>query len=405
MTHQIYLDHAATTYIDPEVLKVMMPYFEDKFGNPGGIYKSGRCAKEAVENARSTISQVLNCKFDELIFTGSGTESDNLAIFGAVYHLTKQYKKEPADLHIITTNVEHDAVLQPFKQLEKEGYQVTYLEVDKEGMITPEEFKKALKPETIFASIMLANNEIGTIEPIAELTAIAHEHKNTLNLPVIFHTDACQGAGYLDLDVTKFGVDLLTLNGSKVYAPKGIGVLYKKTGINLKPLMYGGGQEKGFRSGTENVPFIVGLAKALELAETKREEESARMTKLRDKLIQGVLKEIPRTYLNGHPTQRLPNNVNLLILDIEGEALLLYLDEKGIAASTGSACHSKNLEPSHVLSAIGLPEDAVHGTIRFTMGKKTTEADVDEVLKTLPEIVEKLRTISPIKIDESKLDR
>ena len=405
MSQQIYLDHAATTYIDPEVLKVMMPYFEEKFGNPGGIYKTGRCAKEAVENSRSTISKIINCKFDELIFTGSGTESDNLAIFGTVYHLTKQYKKDPADLHIITTSVEHDAVLQPFKQLEKEGYNVTYLEVDKEGLVQPEEFKKALRPETIFASIMLANNEIGTIEPLAELTAIAHAHKNTLNLPVIFHTDACQGAGYLDLDVAKLGVDLLTLNGSKVYAPKGIGVLYKKTGINLKPIMYGGGQEKGFRSGTENVPFIVGLAKALEMAEADRENESARLIKLRDKLVNKTLETIPRTYLNGHPTQRLPNNVNLLILDIEGEALLLYLDDKEIAASTGSACHSKNLEPSHVLSAIGLPEDAVHGTIRFTMGKKTTEEDIDKVLKVLPEIVEKLRQISPIRINEKKLNR
>ncbi|MBT3864560.1 aminotransferase class V-fold PLP-dependent enzyme [Candidatus Peregrinibacteria bacterium] len=397
MNNTVYLDHAATTYVDPKVLEVMLPFFKEEYGNPGSIYKKGRCAKEAVEDSRSTIAKILNCKFDEVFFAGSGTESDNLAILGTMYYLPKFLQKEPKDLHIITNTTEHDAVLQPFKHLEKEGYQVTYLEVDKTGMVDPEAFEKAIRPETVFASVMYANNEIGTIQPLAELTKIAHEHD------IIFHTDACQAAGYLDLDTAKLGVDLLTLNGSKVYGPKGIGILYKSKNVKLKPLIYGGGQEKGFRSGTENVPFIVGIAKALEIAEESREKESARLTLLRDKLTNELIKKIPRTYINGHPTNRLPNNINLLILDIEGEALLLYLDEKGIAASTGSACHSKNLDPSHVLLALGLPKDAVHGSIRFTMGKETTEEDIDKVIELMPKIVDQLRDISPIKIDEKKL--
>lgn len=400
----IYLDHAATTYLDPLVLNEMIPYLATEFGNPSAIYSQGRSAKVAMENARGVIAEILNCRFDEVVFTGSGTESDNLAIFGAVYHLTKLHQKQPKDLHIITTTIEHDAVLQPFKRLESEGYEVTYIKVDKDGLIAPTDFKKALKPNTIFASIMYANNEIGTIEPIKELAKVAHAHKNQFKQSVVLHTDACQAAGYLSLDVEALDVDLLTINGSKIYGPKGIGVLYKRSNINLRPQILGGGQENNLRSGTENVASIVGLAKALELANANRTKESKRIKALSDKLEKGLL-EIPRTYLNGHPTKRLPNNVNILFLDIEGEATLLYLDEKGIAASTGSACHSKTLNPSHVLTAIGLPKDAVHGAIRFTLGKQTTEKDINFVLKTLPPIIEKLRKISPIKINEKKLGR
>lgn len=403
--NQIYLDHAATTKLDPKVLKAILPYLSDEFGNPSSIYSIGRKSKEALENARSEISTILNCRFDEIIFTGGGTESDNLSIFGAVYAMQQELKKDPKDLHIITSTIEHEAVLEPFKRLQKEGFDVTFLTVDKYGLIAPEKFKSALKKTTIFASIMYANNEIGTIEPIEQLARIAHAHKNAYNRQVIFHTDACQAAGALNINTERLRIDLLTLNGSKIYGPKGIGILFKKAQIKLKPMILGGGQEKGLRSGTENVAGIVGIAEALKLAQQNKEKENKRLTKLRDKLINGLQSKIPRTYLNGHPTQRLPNNINLLILDIEGESMILYLDDKGVFASTGSACNSRSLEPSHVLTAIGLPKTTVHGSIRFTLGKETTEADIDYVIKTLPEIVENLRAISPVKIDEKKLNR
>lgn len=402
---QIYLDHAATTKVDPKVLKAMLPYLSDEFGNPSSIYSIGRKSKEALENARSDISTILNCRFDEIIFTGGGTESDNLAIFGAVYAVQQETKEDPKDLHIITSTIEHEAVLEPFKRLQKEGFDVTFLPVDKHGLVDPEKFKSALKKTTIFASIMYANNEIGTIEPIQQLSKIAHAHKNTYNRHVIFHTDACQAAGAEVVDTEHLGIDLLTLNGSKIYGPKGIGILFKRATVKLKPMILGGGQEKGLRSGTENVAGIVGIAEALKLAQKNREKENARLIKLRDKLIKDLQSKIPRTYLNGHPTSRLPNNVNLLILDIEGESMILYLDDKGIFASTGSACNSRSLEPSHVLTAIGLPKTTVHGSIRFTLGKETTEEDISQVVKTLPKIVENLRSISPIKIDEKKLNR
>jgi cysteine desulfurase len=402
---EIYLDHAATTPTDKEVLKAMLPYFADEFGNPNALYSRGRKAKKAIEQARTTIAEFLNCDYGEVIFTGSGTESDNLAIFGAVKAITKKLKTPPKDLHVITSKIEHHAVLDPFKELEKEGYQVTYLEVDKYGLIDQDLFAKALTEQTIFASIIYANNEIGTIEPIKELATLVHEHKNSFNEPLVFHTDACQAAGTLDIDTRSLGIDLMTLNGSKIYGPKGVGVLFKKTGTPLSPQILGGGQENGSRSGTENVPAIVGMAKALELAQENSEKENTRLTELRDKLVKGILDTIPRTYLNGHPEKRLPNNANILILDIEGEALLLHLDEAGICVSTGSACDSKSLSPSHVLLATGLPHAAVHGTIRMTLGKSTTDADIDYILETLPPLVEKLRKISPVRIDEKTLNR
>jgi len=400
---QIYLDHAATTYVDPEVLKAMTPYFSDEFGNPNAIYSTGLSARKAVDNARETTAKILECNFDEVIFTGSGTESDNLAVFGFVEKKQEELKQPKENLHIITSKIEHHAVLYPFERLKKQGYKVTFLEVDKYGLVDPKKFREALTPDTIFASIMYANNEIGTVEPIKELCEIAHKHKNRFGEEVVFHTDACQAAGALDISTRTLGVDLMTINGSKIYGPKGVGVLYKKSSIKIHPQVVGGGQENSMRSGTENVPGIIGFAKALELAQKNREKENKRLISLREKLIQGIFKSIPRSYLNGHPTLRLPNNANILILDIEGEALLLHLDEKGIFVSTGSACNSKSLAPSHVLLATGLPHAAVHGSIRMTLGKRTTEEDINYVLKVLPPIIEDLRKISPIHLDEKKL--
>ncbi len=394
----IYLDHAATTYVDPKVLEAMLPYFTEHFGNPNSIYTSGLTSRKAIEDARTTISEILNCEYDEVIFTGSGTESDNLAIFGTVQALTKKSQKKPEDIHLITSAIEHNAVQAPFKKLEKEGYSVTYIKPQRNGIIDPKDFEAAITDKTAFASIIYANNEIGTIQPIPELTKIAHAHN------IIFHTDACQAAGALTMDTKELNVDLLTLNASKIYGPKGIGVLFKASSVKLEPQIIGGGQESNLRSGTENVPAILGLAKALELSQETYKEESQRLTDLRNQLIEGIKTSIPRTYLNGDQDKRLPNNANILILDIEGEALLLHLDEAGIEVSTGSACDSKSLEPSHVLTAIGLPKDAVHGSIRFTLGKKTSKEDIDYVLKTLPPIVEKLRKMSPIRIDEKSLE-
>jgi len=397
---RIYLDHAATTYVDKKVLEAMIPYFSDNFGNPNSIYTSGRTAKEAVEESRATITEILNCSFDELIFTGSGTESDNLAIFGTVYKLQKLLNKQPQDLHIITSSTEHHAVLEPFLKLKKEKFDVTILATDKYGQITPEILRSAIKPNTIFVSIMYANNEIGTINPIKDLAKVCHEHKNEFDGTIVFHTDACQAAGILEIDTKKLGIDLMTINAGKIYGPKGIGALFKKKEVHLEPQIIGGGQENNMRSGTENVPAIVGFAEALRLSQANKDKEFARLEKLRDKLIKGVLTKIPRSFLNGHPKERLPNNANFLILDIEGEALLLHLDELGIEISTGSACNSRSLEPSHVLLATGLPKTAVHGSIRVSLGHRNTEEDIDYILEHLPKIVENLRAISPVHIDE-----
>lgn len=409
MKKLIYLDHAATTPLAPEVKKTMEPFWSENFGNPSSIYQLGIKAKETLSQARSKIAKILNAKSSEIIFTAGGTESANLAILGLsrtfceqkVRDLSRALKtklKKPG--HIITTEIEHPAVLNSVLALKNEGFSFTALPVDKYGLITPEQIKKSIKPETILVSVMYANNEIGTIEPIAEigkLLKIINKERKNKNLPKIyFHTDACQAAGYLNLNVEKLGVDLLTLNGSKIYGPKGSGILYVRTGTPLKPLIFGGDQEKGLRSGTENVPAFIGLAKALELAQKNKNKESQRLKKLSQDLTGRILKTIPKTFINGHPQKRLPNNVNITILDIEGEALLLYLDNYGICASTGSACHSQNLQPSHVLQAIGLPREIIHGSLRLTLGKETTKKDIDYVLKVLPGIVKKLRELSPI---------
>ena len=381
----IYLDHAATTYVDLRVKKEMDNCYSEVYGNPGSLHSIGREANELVETSREKVAELLNCKPDEIIFTSGGTESINLAIKGVAF------KKEKG--HIITSKIEHPAVIDTCKFLEKKGFSITYLNVDKFGLVNPKDVEKAIKKDTILISIMYANNEIGIIEPIKEIGRIAKNNK------IIFHTDACQAAGALDLDVNQLNVDLMTLNGSKIYGPKGIGILYKSKEIKLEPLMHGGGQEFGLRSGTENVPGIVGFAKALELSQDDKEKESARLIKLRDYLIISLLNKIEKSFLNGHPKKRLPNNVNISFLDVEGESVLLYLDQKGIEVSTGSACSSQKLEISPVLSAIGLIHDAAHGSIRFTLGKKTTKKDIDYTVKVLKEIIENLRKISPITVE------
>ncbi|MEM4368960.1 MAG: IscS subfamily cysteine desulfurase, partial [Candidatus Woesearchaeota archaeon] len=373
MSIRIYLDHAATTYTRPEVKEAMLPYFDENFGNPGSFNSFGLAASTAVANARLSVAKILNCNPREVVFTGSGTESINLAIKGVARAMKNKGR------HIITSKIEHHAVLSTCEYLEKEeGFEVTYLDVDRYGMVLPEVLEKAIRDDTILVSIMYANNEIGTINPIKELATVAKAHN------VYFHTDACQAAGFLELDVQALGVDLLSINGSKIYAPKGIGALFVRQGVPIKPIIHGGGQEFGLRSGTENVPYIVGFSKALELAQAERKSESARLSKLRDKLINGILTSIPKSFLNGHPIQRLPNNANITILDVEGEAMLLMLNEHGICASTGSACTSQKLEPSHVILGIGLPYEAAHGSLRFTLGLKTTETDIDKVLEVLP---------------------
>ncbi|MBI2640415.1 MAG: cysteine desulfurase [Candidatus Sungbacteria bacterium] len=437
---EIYLDHAATTYLDPRVKEAMEPYWELEYGNPSSLYRPGRRAKEALDQARESIAHSLNCRSDELTFTGGGTEAINLAIFGAARaYATVTSNQLPVTRsrgHLITSKIEHHAVLHSMEALGKEarlpdlpdrqaggqgfsagggpasGWEITYLDVDEYGLVNPEDVRKALRPDTILVSVMYANNEIGTIEPIAEIAKVVREYRRekegleirNLKLEIsgktpFFLVDACQAAGAMDMDVQKLGVDLLALNASKMYGPKGVGALYIKKGIRIKPLIYGGGQENNMRSGTENVPGIVGFAKAFELAQKEREKENARLIGLRDYFTNRLLKEIPKTVLNGHPTKRLPNNVNVSVLDIEGEAVILYLDAKGIYISTGSACTSTTLDPSHVILAIGRPYEYAHGSLRFTLGKRTTKEDLDYVMEVFPGIVEKLRRISPVRLE------
>jgi cysteine desulfurase len=383
---EIYLDYAATTPMDKEVLLEMLPYYSEIYGNPGSFHYKGLEASDAIEQAREKVAKIFNCNSKEIVFTSGGTESINFALKGIAFA-----NKEKGN-HIITSAIEHHAVLHTCDFLRSQGFEVTFLPVDKYGFVSPDALRESIKPETILVSIMYANNEIGTIQNISELASIAKEK----SLP--FHTDACQAAGFLDLDVEKLGVDLLSLNGSKIYGPKGTGLLYIRSGIEIEPLIHGGGQENGFRSGTENVPGIIGFAKALELAQRNKEYESARLIQLRDALISGLLK-LPKARLNGPMNKRLPNNVNISFLDIEGESLILMLNEQGVFASTGSACASKNLETSHVLRAIGLPYEASHGSLRFTLGKNTTMDDLNYVLRVLPDIVAQIKKLSPLNLD------
>lgn len=396
MNRQVYLDHAATTPIDPRVKEVMLPYLTEKFGNPSSFHSLGKVVKDDLDSARSHLASLLSVRADEIIFTSGGTESDNLAVLGYARANQKQGK------HLITSTIEHHAVLEAMIHLEKkEGFEVTYLTPDREGIITVAQVMAALREDTILVSLMYANNEIGTIEPVSEIgNAIAKYRKEKGRAWPVFHTDACQATGFLDLNIEKLHVDMLTLNGSKMYGPKGIGLLYLKRGIKLQPLQFGGSQERAIRPGTEDVAGIIGMAKALELIQADREKETQRLIPLRDKLIEGIRLRIPKIRLNGHPIQRLPNNVNISFMDMEGEALILYLDAAGIYASTGSACTSASLDPSHVILALGMPYEVAHGSIRFTLGHSTTEEDIEYVLETLPPLVAKLRALSPVRVDE-----
>ncbi len=378
----IYMDHSATTPVDPEVTQAMLPYFSEKFGNPSSLYTIGREARRAVEGSRQKVADLIGAKKEEIIFTGSGTESDNLAIKGIAY------KNRKKGNHIITSSIEHHAVLHTCKYLETQGFRVTYLPVIKDGLVNPADVEKAITPQTILISVMHANNEIGTIQPIEEIGKIAKEK----NIP--FHTDAVQTAGKIPLNVDALGVNLLSMTAHKLYGPKGAGALYIRKGTFVEPLLHGGGHERNIRSSTENVPGIVGFGKAAELAKERLPQE-AKIADLRDSLIKGVL-EIKDSYLNGHPTKRLPGNANFRFSYIEGESMILNLDMKGVAASTGSACSSTSLEPSHVLLAIGLKPEEAHGSLRLTLGLGNTQQDVDYVLSVLPEIVNKLRMISPL---------
>ncbi len=385
---KIYMDHAATTPVDPEVVEAMLPYFTEQFGNASSFHSYGRDAKMAIESSHTKIAKVINAKEKEIIFTAGGTESDNLAIKGSVYSQLKKRKLEKA--HVITSSIEHPAVTNTCKFLETQGHTVTYLPVDKLGFVNPEELANNIRKETVLVTIMHANNEIGTIEPIEEIGKIAHEND------IIFHTDAVQTFGKIPIDVDKMNIDLLAVSSHKIYGPKGIGALYVRKGIKLEPFVHGGGQEKGLRSSTENIPGIVGLGKAAELALDNLEPERARLSKLRDKIIEGTLGQIDQAYLNGHPTERLPHNAHFWFMAIEGESIILSLDEVGIAASTGSACSTAKLEPSYVLMAIGLKAYEAHGSLRLSLGKDNTEDDVDYLLEILPKIVERLRAMSPL---------
>ncbi len=403
MKKRIYLDNAATTPLDPRVKRAMEPYWEKIFGNPSGIYEDGRRAKEALEEARRDTASFIGSSPDEIIFTSGGTESNNLAIFGIAENIrgTGSLIKSSDILksHIITTKIEHKSILVSCKELEKRGFEITYLSPDEDGLINPQDIKRALKPETVLVSIIYANNEIGVVEPIKEIAKVIKDfrrkNKGGESGPY-FHIDACQASGYLDMNVNNLGVDLLSANGSKVYGPKGIGFLYKKKGIKIKPVIYGGGQEKGLRSGTENIPAIVGFAEALKIAKVGGAKEAKKISKLRDELLAGILKKIPRVFLNGHKTKRLANNLNISVLGVEGESVVLYLDALGIAVSTGSACNSSDLEPSHVVSALGKPVEYAHGSLRFSLGRHTTKEDIDYVIKVFPDIIKKLRSISAI---------
>jgi cysteine desulfurase len=382
MVRSIYLDHSSTTQVKPEVAEAMYPYFSGKYGNPSSLYAIGREAKKAMEEARQKVADLIGAKKEEIFFTGSGTESDNLAIKGIAY------KNRGKGAHIITSSIEHHAVLNTCKYLEKQGFDVTYIPVSREGLVNPDDVEKAVTDKTILISIMHANNEIGTLQPIREIGELAKKNK------IPFHTDAVQTAGKIPVNVDELNADLLSLSAHKIYGPKGVGALYIRKGTILEPMLHGGGHERNIRPGTENVPGIVGFGKAAELAREHLPEEE-KLAGLRDSLIRGIL-EIEDSYLNGHPKERLPNNANFRFSFIEGESMVLTLDMNGIAASTGSACSSTSLEPSHVLMALGLKPEEAHGSLRLTLGTGNTQEDVDYVVSVLPGIVGKLRMMSPL---------
>lgn len=381
---KVYLDYAATTPVDPQVSAAIEPYLFDKFGNASSLHAYGQEAKKGLEDSRQILADFIGAKPEEIVFTSGGTESDNFALLGVAYALEKKGN------HIITSAVEHHAVSEPAKFLEKKGFKVTYLGVDKDGLVSGDDLKKAITDKTVLVSIMHANNEIGTIEPIAQLAQIAKEKG------ICFHTDAVQTFGHIPVDVNELNVDLLSLSAHKFYGPKGVGALYIRKGTRLEAFMRGGDQERGRRASTHNVAGIAGCARAIQLCQQNLETEAKFQSALRDKLIREIPLRVPEVRLNGHPTKRLPNNVNFSIKYIEGESMLLSLDMLGIAVSTGSACTSSSLEPSHVLLAIGLDHETAHGSLRITLGRWTTESDIDYLLEKLPPVVEKLRAMSPL---------
>lgn len=381
---QVYLDYSATTPVKDEVLQEMLPYFTQNFGNPSSLYTKGLESKEAVDKAREQVANLIHATPKEIYFTGCGSESDNWAVFGAA-----EAMKDKGN-HIITTKIEHHAMLHSCEFLEKKGYKVTYLDVEADGIVAPEALEAAITDETILISVMMVNNEIGTIEPIKELAAVAKKHG------ILFHTDAVQALANVPIDVKDLGVDLLSMSAHKIYGPKGIGALYMRKGLRLPNFIHGGAQEMGRRAGTENLPSIVGFGKAAELAQKNLDSHIAHCKELRDYLVGRITSEIPDTFVNGTMEARHPGNANITFKYIEGESILLLLDYKGISVSTGSACSSKSLKPSHVLDALGVPVEMIHGTVRFTVGDFTTKEDIDYVVETLKEIVEKLRLLSPV---------
>jgi len=390
MKTKYYFDNAATTPVREEVLQAILPYFREYYGNASSVYGIAKESKKALEKARAQVAAAIGAKPEEVYFTAGGSESDNLALRG----IAEMYQKKGN--HIITTKIEHHAIRQNAEYLEKHGVEVTYLNVDEYGRISLEELEKSIRPETILISIMFANNEIGTIQPIAEIGALARKHG------IFFHTDAVQALGHVPIDVEKMNIDLLSMSGHKLGAPKGIGAIYIRKGVAVTPLIFGGAQESKRRAGTENIPGIVGMGLAAELAVKEMEEMTEKLTAMRDKLIKGILEQIPNSRLNGHPTERLPGNCNISFEFIEGESLLLLLDALGIAASSGSACTSGSLDPSHVLMAIGLPHEVAHGSLRLTMDRDNTEEEIDFILEKLPAIVQRLRDMSPVYEDYLK---
>ena len=384
MKKLIYLDNNATTQVHPEVVDIMNFCHKECFGNPSTIYSFGKKAKRLMDESREKIAKMIDASKDEIVFTSGGTEADNLAIFG----IAKANKDRGK--HIITSKIEHHAVINSCKALEKDGFEITYLDVDKYGVINLEHLERTIKKETILISVMHANNEIGTVEPIAEIGRIAKRHK------IYFHSDTVQSIGKIRVDVKEMNLDMISISSHKLYGPKGIGCLYVKKGTRIKPILYGGEQEHHLRAGTENVPGIAGFGRAMELAVAETDKENERLTKLRDRLQEGLSKKIEHIIFNGHPTERLPNTLNCAIQFIEGESLILKLDDLGICASTGSACSSASLEPSHVLMAIGLPHEIAHGSLRLSLGRDTTDEDIDCVLDVLPTAVDELRAFSPL---------
>lgn len=384
MNEFIYLDNAATTAVKPEVVDAMMPYFTEVYSNPSSVYRFAGEAKKTMEDAREQIAGFIGAKAAEIYFTGGGSESDNWAIKSVAENYREKGK------HIITSRIEHHAVLHTCEWLEKKGYEVTYLDVDEDGMISLDELEKAIRPDTILITIMFANNEIGTIEPVKEIGEIARKHG------VLFHTDAVQAFAHVPVDVEEMNIDLLSASGHKFYGPKGIGFLYIKNGLKISPLLHGGAQERSRRAGTHNVPGIVGMAKAAEIAIADMKGNAEKETEIRDHLIHRIEEEIPYVRVNGHREKRLPGNVNVCFRFVEGESLLIMLDQKGICASSGSACTSGSLDPSHVLLAIGLPHEIAHGSVRLTLSDNTTMEEADYVVDNLKEIVERMRSMSPL---------